>query len=331
MCPKNVRFVLPLICAAAMLSSAPVLGKLSMPKFSLPKSVRMPSMTDVSAFFGSYVYEAESAEKEYPFPAPGVLTINNIEGNITVQEWQQDAVRLKVVKRSNVHNNLENLSIQENSAHKDGQSHLSLTSTYHGEKTKGAIDYFVQVPSRTSLKVRTGKGAVTIHDVQGKIMAQTGEGPISVNGTKGTLLAQTEKTGDITTDNAAGDIKAITRKGNIYVRNASNSVIASAERGKIETSFEKLPETGRVELHAAHGNVSVALPSTANAHIQGSTKHGVLTSTHYIALRPHTTQLNKDAWKQFKKEVEGTIGTGEAEIKLTSTSGNISILDTSAA
>ena len=343
---KIAHQTVTLMCLIAMLSCTQTLSKRGASKTnqtyqssqsnqaqkkSLIPSLKMPNMTEVSAFFGSYVYESPSPETEHPFPSPGMITINNIEGNITITGWQKDTVQLKTVKTSSDKRNLQSMFIQENSAHKDGQSHLSLTSTYQGKGTKGAIHYELQVPLQTSLKIRTGTGEVNIRNVQGKILGQTGKGPIIVQGTKGTLLLQTEKRGDITATNIVGEMKTITHRGSIIIRNASNSVIASADRGKIDVSFERLPETARVELHSAQGNVNIALPSTTNAHIYGHTKRGILTSNHYIALRPHTTQLNKAAWEHFKKEVEGTIGTGEADIKVTSTHGNINILDTTSA
>jgi hypothetical protein len=71
----------------------------------------------------------------------------------------------------------------------------------------------------------------------------------------------------------------------------------------------------------------LALPDATNATVMGRASRGTIKSDHYITLRPIETKLNNFAWKRFKQEVYGTLGTGEAEIQVTTQRGNIVITD----
>ncbi len=328
---KNIKSTMLTVLVASMVSSQTVVGKFPFPQFSMPKSIKMPSMSDISAMFGSYVHELEMPAKEHPFTTPGTLTINNNEGNINIQEWNREAVMIKSVKKSGNQQNLANMEVQTHRTYKDGQTHLSITTAYTGEGVKGSIDHTVLVPKNTFLRVRTSTGTINVSDVTGRVVAQTTRGNIEINNTSGTLLAQTEQKGDIIVQNINGDVRAATHRGSINIKGAKNSVIASTERGKIETTFDKLSTKSRVELHAASGNVTVGLPSSTSARVHGKTENGTLTSTHYIALNSQTTLLNKNAWKEFKRTVDGRIGnlnTDAAKIHISSNNGNITILDT---
>jgi hypothetical protein len=78
-------------------------------------------------------------------------------------------------------------------------------------------------------------------------------------------------------------------------------------------------------LHTDKGAIELALPTTINATITSKTAQGISICDHYVTLKPYTTKINADTWTRLKKEFEGTMGSGEAEIKLTSLHGNISI------
>jgi len=299
--------------------------KVKIPSVQDIKNIRMPRL---SAFFGSYVSQ-EEFERDYALPNLCSLTVTNIEGNITVQTGAPtDSIILSANKKTVEADVLPNMTVQESSIRKNSRSHFTLASVYVGQKTKGAIDYTLRVPGKIALQLRTGNGTISVKGVDGKLIAQTDQGGIEIQETTGAVLAQTEQKGDITIEQVNGDIKAVANQGTITIRNATKSIIASAQRGNIDAGVDKLDRDTLLDLNAASGNVMLALPSTASARVQAHTNSGLLTSSHWIKLTPMTTQLNKQAWRDFRRSVEGTINNGEAEVKLSSSSGNIKILDT---
>jgi len=304
--------------------------------FSSLKKIRIPSVRNIkmprlSAFFGSYIYQ-EPFERDYNMPNLGTLSVSNIEGNITVQTGATaDTVLLQATKRASEQDTLANISLQESSVRKNNRSHLSLATIFVGEKTKGAVDYTLNVPTSLSLQLRTSSGTITVKGVNGKVIAQTTKGNIDIQGTTGTVLAQTEQKGDISLDHVNGDVKTVTANGKIDVLNATKSIIASAEKGSINAQMEKLDPDTLLELNSTSGNITLALPQSASARVTGRTESGMLTSSHWIRINPYTTQLDRSAWRQFRRSVEGTINAGDAEVKLSSTSGNIKITETAVA
>jgi hypothetical protein len=50
-------------------------------------------------------------------------------------------------------------------------------------------------------------------------------------------------------------------------------------------------------------------------------------SDHDITLKSYTTKLNKTAWAQFTKRVDGILGTGDAKIEIKSAKGNVKIVE----
>lgn len=311
-------------------------AKLALPAMGelLPsaKQFGKDSLSKFTSMFGTYVHQ-EMIEREYALDNMGSLTISNTEGNITVELGPHpSAIDMRIQKKASNPEFLPSINIQETSTERNNKSHLTLTTVYTGERTRGSMNYTLRVPANLSLHLRTGTGTITISNISGKIIAQTARGKIDIQGTTGTVLAQTEQKGDIYVEHAQGDVKTIVNSGNIRIQNATKSVIASAEKGTISASIETLNPNTLLEFHTQSGNVNLALPSTASAHIQGHTESGSFTSTHWIKVNTFTTQLNKKAWSQFKRGVEGSIGTeGSSEIRLTSINGNIKITESSTA
>ena len=140
------------------------------------------------------------------------------------------------------------------------------------------------------------------------------------------VSAETLKKGTISVVNAHGPIEAYTKQGMIIGENIAHNFNARSTSGKIEVSYKKLPSTSSVDLCSTSGNIILALPTDTNAEIYGQTTNGTITSEHEITLSPRTTKLNKTAWTEFTKHVDGTLGDKQASIALHSNKGNIKIL-----
>ena len=142
------------------------------------------------------------------------------------------------------------------------------------------------------------------------------------------MSAQTLKKGSIHINNSSGPVEALSQQGDIIGENIAHSFTAHSTTGKVSVAYKKLPSTGAVNLKTTSGNIMLALPEETNAEIRGHTTHGFLLSELPITLRSFTTPLNKVAWSKFTKEVDGTLGSGEASIMVHSTKGNVRIIET---
>ncbi len=289
------------------------------------------SMQRVYAFFGKYTNEAIE-EKEYRLEKPGTLSLYNIDGNITITtEWKRDTICLKAIKKAAKPEELEMFSIKSERTDQFDGHHLKIMTACSNKAAKGAIDFNLIVPADVKLELHTERGLIKVQDVNGPISATTISGNIELKNVAGTVVAQTDESGSIAIFNAQGNVKATTNKGDITVADASKSVIACTKKGNITTACATVPSTSKIVLNAENsGAITLALPSAVNATLQGKTAKGTLTSDHYVTLKPFTTKLTRKTRRELEKQVDGVLGTGEADIRLTCNSGNIKIVETKA-
>lgn len=287
------------------------------------------SMDRVYSWFGKYKHE-NVTEKEYQIAKPATLTIKNTDGDIIIStEWKRNTVCLKAVTRTAQEEDLKTFSINANRDEQAEGNHLTLATVCSSKEAKGAVTYHLIVPCDISLNLHTDNGEIKVHDVNGPVAATTNYGNIYLKNVANIITAQTQEAGSISIEKAQGNIKATTNKGDIAIAQANKSVIASTNKGNISTSFTEVPSTSRIVLNSeSNGSITLAMPTSVNATLQGKTAHGRLTSDHYVTLKPFTTKLNSQTIRDFKRSVDGIIGTGEATIQLTSGNGNIKIVET---
>jgi len=262
------------------------------------------------------------------------LSLENKSGNIHIKtEWQQDTVALKATKRISKKEDPDDILIQ---IQKDAaKNHISIKTAYKEDKVnktnkiKGSVDYELIIPQNIIVDLKTDKGEIKIKKAKGPITASTNKGDIKIIDTQGEISAEANQ-GNILVDQSLGNISAVSSYGDIQISDASQSIKAHTKSGSIKTSCKTVPSTGAINLVTNSGSISLALPITTNAELKARAAKGKVTSDHYIEIKPQTVQLNKKTWDRFKREVDGTLGSGEATIELTTHYGNIKILKESA-
>lgn len=286
------------------------------------------SFESVYSFFGKQTHEAV-VEKEYELEKPTSLVVNNTDGAINVTtEWSRNTICMKAIKKSNKEEALEALQIHTQKDIQKAGNQITISSSCDNKEMSGSIDYYFIVPAHVTLHLTTEKGDIEINDVNGPIIATTTTGDISIKNTTNTITAAAQENGTITIAHASGNIQATTNKGDIVIDDATQSIIANTNKGNIITSCNQVQSTCKIALNAqTSGAITLALPQSVNATVHAKTAHGRLTSDHYITIKPFTTKLNRNTHKEFEKQVNGIIGTGEADIRVTSNSGNIKIME----
>lgn len=283
----------------------------------------------VYAFFGANVYQ-QAINTEYELENPGILTLENMQGSITVTaESNKKKVLVSAVKKAHTEKTLPHIHIKGSLTQTNNTNHLTLRTEFDKDAI-GEIDYSLIVPKGITLHLTTDQGNITIGQAHGPISASTNSGSITITKAGSTVKAQAEN-GSISIADAAENVTAHTSHGNITIEGSKKSVVAQTQKGEIIAHCLQLPATSRIQLSTQAGNVKLTLPENVNAAIFGQTEKGTLVSDAFIDIKPRTTKLDKKAWKQFQKEVEGTLGSGEAEIKVTTAHGNIKIAQTTSA
>lgn len=265
----------------------------------------------------------EIEQRSLPFAANERLVIHNPHGNIYIKTaWNQNAIFMTAQKHANTLEQLPKIQIKETRRH--GELHLETvidTST-----KKASVDYILIIPETACINLKTETGSIKIKKTCGPITAQTTTGNITIYSAEKTVQAQVQEKGNITIHNAYEAVEAQTCKGNITLNNTHASIAASTNHGTIHVQATKIPSTASIDLSTHSGNIELQTPKNIHADIKACAAHGSVHSNHPITIKPFTTKLDPQAWKRFKQQIDGTIGTGEATIALSTDRGAIRLM-----
>lgn len=273
---------------------------------------------------GWFYKQEEVVKQEIPLSTQQQLHIDNSNGNIRIKTWQQNNVILKTVKHAPSFEDIDKIIVNVNR----NADTISVQTTSADEiNNKYSVDFHVLVPKKMALRLATGNGSIKAKHCEGLIQAHTDVGTIDLMHTKEKVCANANAKGSITVQQAAGPVQATTNNGNISLYETKYSVLAHAAHGSISMHCTQLEPTASIRLTAS-GSIELRLPHEANARLQATSERGSVVSDHFINLEPQLTKLNKSAWNQLKRNIEGTLGTGEADIILHANAGPIKILET---
>lgn len=254
-----------------------------------------------------------------------ILTVKNKQGNVSIKtDPQQKNIYVKATKKSAEPEMLPKIAFN----HEIKNQEMIIESAFNPDEIDGYIDLDIIVPVKMVFNVSTLEGDTYIKDAQAPLRINSQKGSITLVNPHNSVDVQTQIKGNIALYNPHGRIKAETNSGNIAIFEAQSSVIADTQNGNISMIAKEVPSTSTIKLTTVSGNIMLHLPADVNADVQAATKYGTVTSDHFITLKPQTTQLNKYAWKRIQKQVDGIIGSGEAQIKLSSVKSNIKLLET---
>ena len=262
--------------------------------------------------------------EEYNPKKATLFTLKNKNGNITITtDETQKTIFLKAIKKAFKAEDLPKLTFEQKIT---GQECI-IAITYNTESIDGSIDFEIIIPAQLAINVNTHEGTVVVKNTHGPARISTQWGNIEVINAYNAVDASTQEKGTITFHKPQSRIKAQTNSGNIFIHEAQGTVIADTHYGSIEMYAKEVPSTSAIKLTTISGSILLHLPADVNADLQASTKQGIITSDHFITLKPQTTQLNRHAWKRLQKQVDGILGTGEAHIKLSSVKSDIKLLE----
>jgi len=179
-----------------------------------------------------------------------------------------------------------------------------------------------------SLKASTAGGDVEVGDVGGDAVLSSSGGEVKVGKVSGSASLKTAG-GDIELRSASGIVEAKTAGGNIRLENITGSIAAKTAGGDVIA--ELMPSgKGTSELRSSGGNVSLTLPSSANASIDATIRiHGDWRLWHarnnydihsdFTAESKNTDKDNEEIHAVYK------LNGGGENITIETTNGNIEI------
>jgi len=183
------------------------------------------------------------------------LKIEHQHGDIEVVSWTENAVLVEYQKTvwaeneemareiaSGIH-----IQIESDDAPVNGETLVSIKTIYPEERNlwQGArharVDYRLQVPHQTSLRVNNRHGQASVRDLHGTVTIEHQHGNVSIHGIDGDL--------DLNVHHGNADADAI--QGNVLLKGAHGQAHLSRVQGSVESDRAH----GNQQLHEIQGDV----------------------------------------------------------------------------
>ena len=233
----------------------------------------------------------ETIDRTFDVRPGATVTLENVNGGITIAAWDQPRVRVIArksveAKKDTVKEALRELRVDM--AARDGGlvittkyprrgEHSSIFDWFTGDHIQAQVRYELTVPRSMSLDVENVNGAIRVTDVTG--------------------------THELETTN-----------GRIEVARCAGSLEASTTNGAISAELTKVTKGQPLRFSTTNGRIEVELPASLAVDVDAGTTNGSINSDLPVA----TTRISKNS-------LRGTINGGGTPLHMRTTNGGISI------
>jgi DUF4097 and DUF4098 domain-containing protein YvlB len=227
----------------------------------------------------------ETEEFSFSIESGGRLSLENINGGITIVGGSGDQIEVIAYKKAGAQEYMDDLEIVID----EEPDYIRIETRHPKSKNKwlnwgndhnGSVSYELTVPSNINLD--------TISTVNGSV--------------------------DIS--NVAGVVKAETVNGDLEVSGLTSDVNLETVNGGISAEFETLGGDQRVSAEAVNGKITLRIPADASARINAETVNGSIDADDF-GLKPEKGFVGRD--------LNGEIGDGDARISADTVNGSIRI------
>jgi len=194
----------------------------------------------------------EIVDQSYPLAAGGSVALENVNGDVSIEVWERDEVRVYAVKSASSPELLDELQVKVDA----GRDRVFIDTRYpsmrgsdDGQRRFTRVEYTVTVPRTATLdEIELVNGNLTVVGVE-------------------------------------GGIDAATVNGNIMVRDCAGSASLGTVNGGIEAHIDRLSFDNRLDLEAVNGRLDLYLASSLGADLMADTVNGSLKNDFGIEVR----------------------------------------------
>lgn len=228
----------------------------------------------------------EEFHKSYALSATGRVSIANINGDVHINGWDGNEVKVDAVKRAYSQERLSEVTIDvvstaDSVAIKTKYAERNQTfEDRNRENSSASVEYTLTVPRRARIE-----GAELIN------------GSLDISGVQ-------------------GDVRLSLINGEAKASDLSGDVKISTINGRVEANLARLNESKGVNVSSVNGPIVLIVPPGANADVKASTVHGSITND-------FGWTVNEGQY--VGRDLSGQIGSGGLRIRLSNVNGSISI------
>lgn len=295
--------------------------------------------------------ETRSFEKDYTVTGPVVLDIQNGSGDVSINVGTGGRVRVRAEIRlheylfaSGTRRRLGEIA-EKPPISQAGDVFRITRVPNPGGHGGVSINYTLEVPSNTEVRVRNGSGDVVVTGVAGPVNLETSSGDIEVariaqrtelSAGSGDIVLRdvraeavvTARSGDLQIEDVSGDLRAETTSGDIRIHRPGGKVSVRASSGDLEidgVSADLRVTTGsgdcqiagnpsprsQWEIETRSGEVILDVPERASFQFFGRSRGDV------------DTDIEMTVEERTKRSLRGRVGKGEARVTVETGSGRV--------
>ncbi|TRX55857.1 DUF4097 family beta strand repeat-containing protein [Thalassomonas sp. M1454] len=162
-------------------------------------------------------------EKTFELTAQGQLVLENVNGDVNIESWQQNSIKVTAELQAKTQEDLDRIEVNM----KQSGNRVSVETDYSEGRSgwsnngsSGSVDYTVMVPANIDLRdIELVNGSLNIENVSGELNADVVNGSVeatglaadvevdSVNGAVELSFADSAKNLDISVDTVNGGIR----------------------------------------------------------------------------------------------------------------------------
>ena len=238
---------------------------------------------------------AQDFRKSYEIGQGGSISVRNVSGDVTVTGYEGSAVLVLGFKEGP---DRDRVSVEDNSA----GNNVDVRARYPENcDCNASIRFEVKVP-RANYKfdsISSVSGDVEVTGVSGDLQARSTSGNVTVRG-------------------VAGAVNARSTSGNVHVGEINGTVSGKSTSGNVEVEIMQLSGAGDMEFASTSGNVRVKMPGNLDADVRMSTTSGGLKTDFPLTI--------EEPERGPGRRAAGRVGGGSRNLRLSSTSGSVSLL-----
>jgi len=248
----------------------------------------------------------ETREDRFTVAGSVRLVVDSQNGRIEVEAGPDDEVHVQATLRG--------ADRLEYEVRQEGD-----TITVTSRKTRRVLfgfgpgtDLVITVPTNTVVDLDTSNGRIELTGIRGSGSLDTSNGKIVLKDIVGDYVGDTSN-GSITIAGMEGSARLSTSNGGVDIRDVIGEFDIETSNGRIFFVGELIPG-GRNRLDTSNGRVEVELQGVPSVSLDASTSRGDVTSE-----LPILVTVMKE------KELTGTIGDGEADLRIRTSNGDITV------
>jgi DUF4097 and DUF4098 domain-containing protein YvlB len=205
--------------------------------------IRLVSLGALMAFALAIFASAQVTEdfhRTVPLTSNGRVSVENVNGNVTITGWERNEVQINAVKRANSQEKLNQARIEvENTS---DSVHIRTRYSEGNNNNPASVTYELHVPRTARLdNISLVNGSLDVSQV-------------------------------------SGDIKTSLVNGKTNVHDLAGHAHLSAVNGAINAYYRSLDNVNEIQLKSVNGAINLGLPSSPNADVSVSTVNGGITT-----------------------------------------------------